>query len=283
MKKSVLIMVVLMLSSTAAFGFDFYFDDVFADGSSPFDFNNNTAPSYINYPTGAGLPSPGTYAEGGEPFDLEGLQVAEKDGYIYVALANSFGWAAHSTSWENASGYQDFWMGDLFIGVDGADYSLAIDLEEIAAGGSYSTALADVSGGQWTNVPATPGGYGNYSQYSDIVSAVGPFEIAQPISDKATAIKRDPDALVEVYLGMQQGYETDFGALDGDGGDTWVWEMRFSKAMLGDFSTLDFHATLACGNDVAERSYTTAVPEPTTMLLFGLGLLGAGILRRKTL
>ncbi len=262
MKKFLLTTVIICLVSAQAFGFTYHFGSA-GFASNPFDENNNWSP--INYGANIGnLPSPGPLGEGGEKFDLEGLQVTEDANYIYVAMANSFGYQAYSTGWN-----QYFAMGDLFISTGSKTF--AIDTKDAASIGSeYATNLLDVT--SFTGIENKPGSYGwSGSYHPSIVAAAGAYQAVGSSVGSVTYVK-DFSSKYETF---PAGYDP-----RGNSGDTYVWEYRFDRALLGSFSTLNFHVTMACGNDAMNKTYN-AVPEPTTMLLFGIGLLGAGYIRRR--
>lgn len=65
-------------------------------------------------------------------------------------------------------------------------------------------------------------------------------------------------------------------------GQHYVMEMGIPKSLLGNdwmYGGL-IHWTQTCGNDVIELE-TPVIPEPVTMVLFGLGGIGLGFLKRR--
>jgi len=243
------VLTIMLLGASPSFGsFSWQMYDF---GTGPFDANNNTAP--IDYPYGIGeLPSPGLLGEGGEKFDLEGFHFATEGNTVHLALTNSFGYSAYSTGWN-----QSYRLGDIFFGFDGQKYQYAIDVSE---GKLYEVE-------SYVGIPDKPGTYYNYS---GIRNAVGAWQIGSGryLGDVANTMTFWDDLETNPLMGS---------------GDTYVWEFAFDASMLGGFSganTISFHNILECGNDMMESSYGL-VPEPTTIILFGLGLLGAGVARRR--
>ncbi|MFQ5500150.1 MAG: PEP-CTERM sorting domain-containing protein [Candidatus Zixiibacteriota bacterium] len=245
-------LVALMGSPAFAFSYDLY---SFGDSTTAFDGNNNWAP--IDYPYGVGHePSPGGVGEGGEKFDLEGLNVHVDADYVYISLTNSFGYNTSSAVWGGT-----YRLGDLFIGTNGGNkYEYAIDILDGSAGDLYQVT-------SWNYIQNTPGSYYN-TIYRD---SAGAHEYASGTSLGG----------VTSAANQWAGLEDDLGFLAPGDGDTWVYEFKFDRSLLGDFDSLQFHINVGCGNDLIESSYTVT-PEPTTMLLFGLGLAGLGWLRRRS-
>lgn len=246
MKKSIIALVIMfLLSSPAIFAFGWQNYDF---GTSPFDHNNNWSP--ITYPYNIGnLPSPGDPS--GEDFDLEGLNFAVNNNTVNLSLTNSFGYSAYSADWG-----QYYNLGDIFFGFDGNMYQYAVD---VSTGHLWEVDT-------WVGIPKKPGTYFGTS----IATEVGAWQIATG---------RDLGAITS-SMTYWAGLETD--PLSGDG-DTYVWEFAFDADRISAFSnynSINFSNTVECGNDLIRESYS-AVPEPTTMLLFGIGLAGTGILRRR--
>jgi hypothetical protein len=160
-----------------------------------------------------------------------------------------------STDWGTT-----FEQGDIFFGWGMDPNAFALDVS--------TGELVDVT--FWDHIPNVDGSY-----YDNITirNRVGAFQVSE-----GTALGSANQALT-----LWEGLETNPMTPDPTNGDTYVFEWKISRDLLGGWdgeADIRFHTTLGCGNDLIEYTYS-AIPEPGTMILLGLGLFGAGILARR--
>lgn len=180
---------------------------------------------------------------GGQAFDTEGIGGATYGDYLYLYLITGF----DVTSPDGVAGYMG---GDLAIDTDNnGTYDFGLDI--------YTGDL--IAASSWSDP---------YYTSSTPFQAVG------------TVIQNGVDLAI-------QGVRTDAIYDAPISFDRWILETRISLASLGIDPTIAsdimLHWTMGCGNDMVEGSVEhTPVPEPTTMLLFGTGLIGlAQAIKRK--
>ncbi|WP_323815243.1 PEP-CTERM sorting domain-containing protein [Cellvibrio sp. NN19] len=89
-----------------------------------------------------------------------------------------------------------------------------------------------------------------------------------------------PFELALVKLG---NFDFQDGGVEFDATETWVGNLGFSSlAKLNLDGTLAVTVTSLAGDFIVGKSTLTVnVPESSTLMLFGLGLLGLGVMRRK--
>jgi len=148
-------------------------------------------------------------------------------------------------------------LGDIFFGFNGNKYEYAIDIS--------SNRLFKVN--SYNGISNKPGTYYGTS----IAPQVGAWEIGTG----------DDLGLVDEYS-FKYWPELEENPMQGIG-NTYVFEFAFDAGRIegfSDYNSVGFHNTLECGNDVIDESYSS-IPEPTTILLFGLGTLGLAAIRRR--
>ncbi len=214
---------------------------------------------------------------GGQPFDAEYFYYKQDGDTLSIGLQTGFNVLTGSQLY---NGDEYYYAGDLALSFDnavtpgagaGSTYEYGIDFGLITRG---------FSGVDFSSTDSNTTGFVDMGSGTG-QDAAGLYQVdAADWSNDVIGAHHASDPFA-----MQGG--TLVGNLSrndaGLVGDSYYRIVSFSLTDLGLTGELgiDAHWTMSCGNDFIDGGFTATVPEPTTLPLLGLGLLGLIAGRRK--
>jgi len=225
----------------------------------------------IDYPGIGYEPSPGL-ASGGEAFDLEEMHLRLADGRIQVLVVTSSPGAA-------TSGRTTYWLGDLFLTINGVDYGVITGshAQGLTAGDLYRLdgdedvvilqATAQSYAGSRTLVE------NDYGDPATIGEIAGPWAVRGIINADQCVGSATLQTATFNYGGAENG--------------TYLIEYSVDLATLGLADVpigATAHLTWGCGNDLIEvmgSGSPSVVPEPATLGLGAIGVSMTYLLERR--
>ena len=209
-------------------------------------------------------------------FDIKGVDASLSGTMLTISVYTNFAGKAGIDSWAEPNGLG---YGDLFLSTGWTPNGTPADhyTNDNAATGNHWTYAFSLDN-RWSNT----GGSGSiYALGSGTSTNHNPDTLlSQDFLTCTSCIYRNGQEVAAKTAGKSALGSGTWSVIPGTSSSQGYLSFTFDIAGLNlDPSNLGFHWDMSCGNDTIEGK--VSVPEPGTVALLGLGLIGLGFVRRR--